>query len=276
MERVEYESEIIDIPLDKLEIAESQIRNLDVGKDIKDLADNIRKVGLIQPIIVKKTDKGTYEIIAGQRRFLAHRELKADTIRSQLVTRDLDELELKILSLSENMSRLDLTQKDEKDACLILYRRYQDVDLIIQETGLPANKVRKYLKFHTLTPKLQKMIDRGEVGIDEALRAQKAASLSGSFDEDKAVSLAIEMIPMTGAKRSTLEKIIKDDPNISIEEAIEKTTDTKVTQITTTISSTVLQSLKTFAKEEGLTQDSAVSSLIMEGLVDKGFLENNS
>lgn len=273
MRQVEYESQIRDIPLDQLEIAESQIRNIDVGKDIKELADNIQKVGLIQPIIVRPTKTGKFEIIAGQRRFLAHRELKAKTIRSQIVTRDLDELELKILSLSENMSRLDLSAKDEKDACLILYRRYNDINLIIQETGLPASKVRKYLKFHTLSPNMQRLVDHGEIGIDEALRAQKAASISGKINEDEAISLAIEMKSMSGAQRRNIEKIVSENPDQSIEEVIAQSTQTKVTQITTTISNTLLQSLKAYAKTEGFNQDTAVASLIEEGLIDKGYVE---
>lgn len=273
MRQVEYESEIIDIPLDKLEIAESQIRNIDAGKDIQDLADSIKKIGLIQPISVRPSGNGKYEIVAGQRRFLAHRLLKADTIRAQVVTRDLDELELKVLSLHENMSRLDLSAKDEKDACLILYRRYGNIDLIIQETGLPASKVRKYLKFHSLSREMQQLIDHGDVGIDEALRAEKAASLSGTLDVDKAVSLAIEMKPMSGAQRRNLEKVLAEDPRQSVEKAIEKASEKKVTQILTTISNTLLQGLKTYARDEGLTQDSAVASLVEEGLTDRGYID---
>jgi ParB family transcriptional regulator, chromosome partitioning protein len=273
MKQVEYESQTIDIPLDKLEIGESQIRNVDTGKDIQELADSIKKVGLIQPISVRPTKNGKYEIIAGQRRVIAHRQLKAKTIRAQVVTRDLDELELKLLSLHENMSRLDLSAKDEKDACLILYRRYGDINLIIQETGLPAGKVRKYLKFHSLSSKMQQMVDQGDVGIDEALRAQKAASVSGKFDEEKAVSLAIEMKSMSGAQRSNLEKIFAENPKQSVEAAIEKSIENKVTQITTTISNNLLQSLKKFAKDEGMNQDSAVASLVEEGLTDKGYLD---
>ncbi len=274
MRQVEYESQTIDIPLEQLEIAESQIRNIDVGKDIQELADSIQKVGLIQPISVRPSSNGKYEIIAGQRRFLAHKLLKAPTIRAQIVTRDLDELELKLLSLHENMSRLDLSAKDEKDACLILHRRYGDINLIIQETGLPAGKVRKYLKFHSLSPKLQNMIDRGEIGIEEALRAQKAASLSGELDEEKAVSLAIEMKPLSGAQRKNLEKVFAENPKQSIEDAIEKATETKVVQINTTVSMTLLQGLKSYARDEGMSQDSAIASLVEEGLIDKGYVNS--
>jgi ParB family chromosome partitioning protein len=277
MRKVEYESKIIDIPIEDLDISESQIRNIDPGKDIQELADNIKKIGLIQPIIVRPLkQKGKYEIVAGQRRYLAHRLLKAKTIRAQIATRPLDELELKILSLSENMSRLDLSAKDEKDACLILFHRYNDIDLIIQETGLPASKVKKYLKFHTLVPELQKMVDGGEVKIDEALRAQKAASVTGKLDKKKAVSLAIEMRPMSGAQRNNLEKIIREDPNQSIDTAIEKAQKSKITQIVSSISNNVLQGLKNYAKDEGFSQDSAVSTLVEEGLTDKGYLETNS
>ena len=118
------------------------------------------------------------------------------------------------------------------------------------------------------------MIDRGEVGIEEALRAQKAASLSGKLDEEKAVSLAIEMKPLSGAQRKNLEKVFAENPKQSIEDAIEKATETKVVQINTTVSMTLLQGLKSYAKDEGMSQDSAVASLVEEGLIDKGYVNS--
>ena len=65
-----------DIPLDDLVIGKAQVRKRDVGKDIDELAESIRVVGLLEPIVVAPADKpGKFEIITGQRRFLAHQLL---------------------------------------------------------------------------------------------------------------------------------------------------------------------------------------------------------
>ena len=64
--------DFIDIPLNQLEIGKSQVRLSDVGKGIEELADSIKKVGLLEPIVVgPQNSNGKYEIILGQRRFFS-------------------------------------------------------------------------------------------------------------------------------------------------------------------------------------------------------------
>ena len=107
-----------EIPLKDLVIGKGQVRLRDVNKDVTELADSIRKIGLLEPIVVCPADKpGKYEIITGQRRFLAHQELKKETILAAVLDEKVDETTAKVLSISENLVRRDLNRRDLIDAC---------------------------------------------------------------------------------------------------------------------------------------------------------------
>ena len=120
--------EIKEIPLDALVIGKGQVRVRDVGKGIDELASSIKKLGLLQPIVVCDSDEpGKYEILTGQRRFLAHKELHKDTITACILDEKVDEAEAKILSVTENLVRRDPNSKDYIDACTWLYRKYGSI-----------------------------------------------------------------------------------------------------------------------------------------------------
>ena len=84
MAKIKEKREVREIALSDLTIGKGQVRVRDIGKDIDDLAENIRVMGLLEPIVVceSSTKKGQFEILAGQRRFLAHKQLKKKTIMS--------------------------------------------------------------------------------------------------------------------------------------------------------------------------------------------------
>jgi len=67
------------ISIDDLFVSEINVRKLlsseDDKTDISDLADNIKEFGLINPLTVRKSENLKYEIIAGQRRYLALKAL---------------------------------------------------------------------------------------------------------------------------------------------------------------------------------------------------------
>lgn len=276
MEKITIGSEITEIPLDDLKLELAQVRQTDVGKDVHELAENIKKVGLLEPIIVcLSEEKGKYEIIAGQRRFLAHREIGTKTIGAIVIEKVLDELQAKVLSLTENWHREDLKSKDERDVCLLLWRRYKDINLIIEDTGLKASKVRKYLRFNALEKPLQKLVDRNEVDLDAADRAQRALEGTGEVDEDELVKVAKELQSMSGVQRQKVVKEKKETPEKSVDQIIEDTkSGEKLTQVIVTLGNHVHKGLRKYAATESTSQDAAAGELIEEALTTKGFLES--
>ena len=95
--------EVLDLPLKKLVPS----RNLRTeGVDVQELVQSIREHGLLQPIRVRPIGSGTYQIIAGHRRVLAHRELGRSTI-SAVVVKETDE-SAAAQGIVENLQREDL------------------------------------------------------------------------------------------------------------------------------------------------------------------------
>ena len=77
-------------------VGTGQVRTRNVEKRIDELAESIRKVGLLNPIIVYQRDDGKYEVLTGQRRFLAHVKLETDTILAAILDRKITEIEAKV------------------------------------------------------------------------------------------------------------------------------------------------------------------------------------
>ena len=98
--------EIKEIPLDDLVIGKGQVRVRDVGKEINELADSIAKIGLLEPIVVCETEEsGKYEILTGQRRFLAHKQLQLEKIKCCVLDGKVDETDAKIISITISSGR---------------------------------------------------------------------------------------------------------------------------------------------------------------------------
>ena len=270
--------EVKEISLDDLVIGKGQVRTRDPAKGIDELADSIRKVGLLEPIVVcPAEDGGKYEIILGQRRFLACRELNLPTILAGILDGRVEEMEAKVLSLTENLIRQDLNRKDMIDVCYALFNKYGSIKAVADETGLPREKVKKYVKYPRLRPKLKALVDTEGVKIETALRAQEASkdSVFGKVNEDDAIELAKEMSPMSGAQQKKIVKDRQDNPSLPVDEVIEHAkSGGKITQVVVTLTDNIHSSLNKFARFEESTLDDAAATLIEEGLSDKGFLES--
>jgi len=119
---------------------------------------------------------------------------------------------------------------------------------------------------------LKDLVKSGRLKLKDALRAQDAASVTGTTDPATAVMLAEEMSVMSGAQQDRLVQDRRDSPNRPISEVIEdQKTQKRITQITVTLSGAAHQNLQSFARDEGTTQDDAARILIEGALLDKGF-----
>ena len=269
-------TEFREIPLDDLEIGKGQSRTRQVSEGISELAESIDRVGLLEPIVVcPGSAQGKYEILTGQRRFLAHRELQRDTIWAAILDQRVDELEAKVISVTENLVRRDLNRMDLIDACTYLYKKYGSVRAVVDETGLGYGDVATYVKYDRLTPKLKEMVDQGELNLQAALRAQTAAEARGDKDvETQAIASAKEMNQMTGVQQRKLGQQLEKSTGKPIEDAVEEAkSGARVTQIVVTLGEEIHGRLQQYASDEGTNQDDAALTLIEEGLSTKGYID---
>ena len=265
-----------DIALADLVLGKGQVRLTDRGKEIDELADSIRVQGLLEPIIVCETDPpGKYEIITGQRRFVAHQELGRDTIRATILDGPITIEEAKAMSLTENMVRTALNSTDLISVCTDLYRTYGSFRTVAEKTGLSANKVKQYVRYDRLHPTLKALIDTSKVDIPTALRAQEAASVGvDDVNAEDAQKFALEMASMSGPQGKKIVETRKENPAMSADEVIEDTkAGGQIFQTRVTLTSSVNSALDRYARSEGLTKDDAAGTLIREGLYLNNFLE---
>lgn len=117
------------LPLSQITANPEQPRR-DMG-DLEQLTESVRRHGVLEPILVKKTESG-YQIISGERRYLAAQRAALD--RVPCVVKDLDEQELLEVALVENLQRKDLHPFEEADGFCALADRYGYTHERIAET----------------------------------------------------------------------------------------------------------------------------------------------
>lgn len=265
--------EFRELPLADLIISKGQARTSEVAKDIDELAESISKLGLLEPIVVAPAaTEGKWEVLTGQRRFLAHMKLGRPTILAAILPDRVDDTTAKVISVTENLVRRDLNRRDLITACTALYKRFGSVRLVAQETGLPEREVSLYVKYDRLGPELRELVDGGNVPLQAALRAQDAASVTGEYNSEEAVKLAKEMSGMSGAQQTKIVKSRRETPERDVDDLIEAAkSGEKLTQIIVTLGPTANSSLKRFAADEETSQDDAARLLIEEALASKGY-----
>ena len=156
-----------EVDLDRLEPNRDQPRgSIDDGK-LDELAQSIKSSGIIQPIVVRHLPSGTYEIVAGERRWRAAQ--RAGLLKVPVVVRDVPEDKRLELALIENVQREDLNPIEEARA----YRRLADQFGLTQEAiatavGKDRATVANYLRLLTLPADVQADVVSGALTMGHA------------------------------------------------------------------------------------------------------------
>ena len=150
--------DIKELNLDEINISEFNTRkDLGAGTEetsLDDLANSIREKGLLNPIMVRKSKDGKYDLIAGQRRFLASKKIGLNTIPA-IIRSELSDTDATIISLIENVQRADMNPLDKAKAYKTIFEEYNDYTKVAQETGVSVSTIKKYLTLLDLTSTLQ-------------------------------------------------------------------------------------------------------------------------
>lgn len=262
------------IPVDKIEIGKSQARIRKVKEDLQELVESIKKMGLLQPVTVYKKN-GKYELVTGQRRFLAVQQLGWRTIPAQIVDPPKSELEIKVRSLTENIVRTDMVDQDTIDAVTEAYRHYGSIKAVSEETGLSEGKVRQYVKFERLPKTVQKAVKEGMVSLPNALKAADALTWDSGVreEESKVMELAEEMEKLSPSERNEATKVAQADPGKPVDEIVEKAKKPKnIKEIHVKLFSEDYDKLSTYSESEQLgSPEEAAADLVVEGLKSKGY-----
>ena len=129
---------------------------------LEQLADSIRRHGVVQPIVVRKISEGQFQLVAGERRLIASKKAGLDRIPA--IVKDLDDREMLVVALVENVQREDLGAIERARA----FKRLGDEQsfshqAIAETSGLDRSTVSNALRLLELDPASLAALERGEI-----------------------------------------------------------------------------------------------------------------
>ena len=193
-----------------------QPRNYFNSEKLDELAQSIKKNGIIQPIVVRGGQKGEYEIIAGERRWLAAQ--KAGLHKVPVVVLDLDDKQTLEISIIENIQREDLNSIEEAKGYNRLMEEFKyNHQKLSEYMGKSRSHISNTLRLLTLPVEIIKLVDEGKI------TAGQARPLIGRYN---AIELANSIIKEKLSARS-IENLVKRDK----EKQNEKLKPKKVTDV---------------------------------------------
>lgn len=189
------------VNISKVEPNPDQPRKSFAEDELEELADSIKKIGIFQPILVQ--DKGDhYMIVAGERRWRA--ALKAGLKEVPVIIKNYTEKEIVIISLLENIQRVDLNPIEEAQTYKKLIDTYKyKQDEVAEKVSKSRTAVTNSMRLLKLADEVQQLL------IENLISSGHARALLAVDDKATQYELAQRVMDEKLSVRE-IEKIIKD------------------------------------------------------------------
>jgi ParB family chromosome partitioning protein len=175
------------VALSKIQRNPSQPRTQFRPELIRELAASIRERGVLQPVLLRPMGDA-YQIVAGERRFLAAGEAGFTTIPA--IVRPLTDREALLIALIENLQRENLNPMDEARAYYRLATEYSlPHEEIGQRVGKDRSTVSNILRFNNLPSEIQASLESGSISSGHARALLGLPTPKAQVDLAKAVAL---------------------------------------------------------------------------------------
>jgi ParB family chromosome partitioning protein len=189
----------LEIPLDSLDANPYQTRTVLDEKSLDELADSIRSMGLLEPIVVRASGGGRYQVIAGERRVKAC--YLAGVYKIPAVARNVSNQQAAAMTIIENLLREDVNPIDQAQGFRRLAEEFGFTPTqIAQRTGKSASGVCNFLRLLQLPPRVQEMLRRGSLSLSHG----KALFALSSFEDSLVVEYAQKIAPLSVRKAEEL------------------------------------------------------------------------
>ncbi len=194
-----------EIPIDSLEPNPFQPRRLFDEELLTDLANSIREKGVIQPLIVRPTLRGTYEIVAGERRWRAASIAGFESVPA--IVREMSDSESLEIALIENLQRENLNAVDTAEAYDTLIKRFDYThESLAKKIGKDRSSITNHLRLLRLPDAVKEDLRQ------ERLSTGHAKALLAVEDVQSQLSLSRKVISRKLSVRE-LEKIVQNVKN---------------------------------------------------------------
>jgi ParB family chromosome partitioning protein len=130
-----------------------QPRKRFVEEKLQELAENIREVGLMQPILVRRAkvqdgEEQYFELIAGERRLRAHQIIEAAEIKALIL--DATDADMAVWAMTENINREDLTDYEIARGMIRAEKEFPSRKRMAEGIGINRTALYRYLAFGNL------------------------------------------------------------------------------------------------------------------------------
>ena len=192
----------MEIPLEFICTNPDQPRKVFEDKELLELCDSIREFGVIQPIIVKRDNKGMYVVIAGERRLRA--ASLAGLKKIPAIIRDADERDTALLALVENVQRENLNYIEEASAYKRLMDEYGLTQTeIAKRVGKQQSTISNKIRILALPPDVRKLLAENQL-------TERHARALLKVDNERIRRLILSRIVEHGLNVKQTEKLIED------------------------------------------------------------------
>ena len=210
------------LPLDLIRRGRHQPRRVVDESALEELAHSVRTRGIVQPIVVRPAGPGSFEIVAGERRWRAARMAGLDEVPA--VVRECSDREAAAVALIENIQREDLNPIEEAEG----YRTLADeFGLTHQEladaVGRSRSSVSNALRLLDLNDDVRALVEQGDLDMGHA---RALLALSGAVQSEAAAEVVKrglsareteKLVRSKAARKSPPEPATRDPDVVRIE-----------------------------------------------------------
>ena len=215
----------LDIPLDRIDRNPFQTRTHFDEAQLNELAQSITASGVVQPIVVKTLKDGRYQLITGERRWLASRKAGQQTIPA--IIRQVSDEQALEMTIVENLQRADLNPMEQARA----YQRLSHDFKMTQEqmavrTGKERASVANFLRLLRLPESVQHRVESGDLSFGHArtlLALESPESITAAAQKVMALSLSVRQTetyiqglinPEAKQNKQDKKETQPEDPNV--------------------------------------------------------------
>ena len=205
--------QLVELPVDKIRPNPYQPRTTFDEESIAELAQSIRQVGLLQPLLVRRVGE-QYELVAGERRLRAVTSLGMESVSCIIQQEIVDEASA-VMALIENLQREDLHYLEEAQCFSALLETYHlTQEQLAERLGKSQSSIANKLR-------LLKLSDQVKGAMTEAHLSERHARALLRLDGDEARLEMVKKIDERGLSVKDTEKLVEKTLNRLYDEKVD-------------------------------------------------------
>lgn len=158
---------VVEIPIEQIDRSPYQTRHKMPEESMNELAASIQATGVVQPVLVRPTAGGRYELIAGERRWLASKRAGKTTVPA--IVRQVSNEQAAEMTIIENLQREDLNPMEQARAFEKLSREFGlTQEEMARKTGVERSTIGNFLRLLKLPFEVQMNIENGPISFSHA------------------------------------------------------------------------------------------------------------